>query len=299
MKFFDTKHKRKSATITAVILILLLLLLFGLGMKYYDPPIEYGVAIANGDFGEGEPITTQNSQNVQKTEITEEQVKEQISETKTVQKKSPNQQEVSENYTEDKTSKEVADIKKTEKKQEPKELKKPENKSQKPKEVENKKPEKEPVKTPKKAVQKPKPRNLTEANKALKGLLNSSNSSENSNSKSEINQGTDKSSGAKKSEATNQGGNSKYTSKGAGGDYQLSGRKALYKAKIKPNCEKEGVVVVNIVVNNQGKVVQARGIGISCLKKAAESAAKKTKWNADSKAPKNQKGKIIYRFTLN
>jgi hypothetical protein len=38
MSILETKHKRKSATITAVILLLLLLVIFNYGMTYLDPP---------------------------------------------------------------------------------------------------------------------------------------------------------------------------------------------------------------------------------------------------------------------
>ena len=58
MSVLDTEHKRKSAIITAVILMLLVVGVFNYGMKYLDPPIEYGLAInlGNSSVGSGEPI---------------------------------------------------------------------------------------------------------------------------------------------------------------------------------------------------------------------------------------------------
>ena len=45
MKYFNTPHEKKSAVITTVIATLLILLFFLLGMKYYDPPITFGMEI--------------------------------------------------------------------------------------------------------------------------------------------------------------------------------------------------------------------------------------------------------------
>ena len=55
MSFLDTKHKRKSFTITTIIHVLILLLLFFVGMTYLDPPIESGIAVNFGtsDVGSG------------------------------------------------------------------------------------------------------------------------------------------------------------------------------------------------------------------------------------------------------
>ena len=58
MQFLETKHKRKSAIITTIILLLLLFVIFNYGMKYLDPPEEYGLAInfGNSSIGSGEPV---------------------------------------------------------------------------------------------------------------------------------------------------------------------------------------------------------------------------------------------------
>ena len=56
MSFLDTRHKKKSFTLTTLILSALLLLLFYIGLTYLDPPIENGIAVNFGtmDFGSGE-----------------------------------------------------------------------------------------------------------------------------------------------------------------------------------------------------------------------------------------------------
>jgi len=46
--FLNTKHKRKSFALTTTIMSLLLIALFFIGMKYLDPPEEYGIAVNFG-----------------------------------------------------------------------------------------------------------------------------------------------------------------------------------------------------------------------------------------------------------
>jgi len=70
------------------------------------------------------------------------------------------------------------------------------------------------------------------------------------------------------------------------------------------SVEEYGVVVVDIVVNAKGDVVEAaigRGTNTTNtnLRDEAVKAAKKTRFNAVSPAAANQKGKITYKFNLN
>ena len=55
MSFLDTRHKKKSFTLTTLLLSVLLLLLFYIGLTYLDPPEENGIAVNFGtmDFGSG------------------------------------------------------------------------------------------------------------------------------------------------------------------------------------------------------------------------------------------------------
>ena len=72
----------------------------------------------------------------------------------------------------------------------------------------------------------------------------------------------------------------------------------------KPDCQEEGIVVVRIEVDKNGRVIRAvPGVKGStntadCLLKPAKQAALKTTWNADNKAPSKQIGTIIYKFSL-
>ena len=55
MRLLDTKHKKKSFTLTTILLSALLLLLFYIGLTYMDPPIESGISVNFGttEFGSG------------------------------------------------------------------------------------------------------------------------------------------------------------------------------------------------------------------------------------------------------
>ncbi len=55
MSFLDTRHKKKSFSLTVFLLSALLLLLFYIGLTYMDPPIENGITVNFGsmEFGSG------------------------------------------------------------------------------------------------------------------------------------------------------------------------------------------------------------------------------------------------------
>ena len=270
MTVLDTQHKRKSAAITAIILILLLFGIFNYGMKYLDPPIEYGLAInfGNSEVGSGEPVEKTKAEAIpQQEEVVEEEVKATLEET------------VKEEIITDDTSEEVPVVEKiTEKKEVVKEI---------PKEV--------------KPKEKPKPKPSKETTDALNSLLNGT-SKDGANS----GEGDDQQSGVKGNENGDPNSDKYYgnSGSGSGGNYNLAGRKALSKPIEKPDCQEEGTVVVSIEVDQNGKVTKAtpgaRGTtnSASCLYDAAKKAALKTKWNADGNAPSKQRGTIIYKFSL-
>ena len=55
MSLLNTRHEKKSFTLTTILLSVLLLLLFYIGLTYLDPPIENGISVNFGttDFGSG------------------------------------------------------------------------------------------------------------------------------------------------------------------------------------------------------------------------------------------------------
>ena len=52
MNFLETPHKKKSAIVTFFIGVLIILFFYFIGMKYYDPPIVYGMEVSFGNTNE-------------------------------------------------------------------------------------------------------------------------------------------------------------------------------------------------------------------------------------------------------
>lgn len=254
-------------------MLLLLYVIFNFGMKYLDPPEEYGVAInfGNSEVGSGEPVEKTKMQ-PQPQKVQEEQVQEQVEETP--------QETIKEEVITENTAKDVPVV---------------ENKPTPKEEVVKEVPKEE------KPKEKPKPKPSKEAQNALDNLLNG-----NSSDGAPKGEGDDSQQGVKGNEKGDPNSNKYYgnSGSGSGGNYRLGGRKALSKPIKQPDCEEEGTVVVSIFVNQNGEVVKAipgaRGTTNSapCLFSAAKDAAMATKWNADGKAPNQQKGTIIYKFSL-
>lgn len=91
---------------------------------------------------------------------------------------------------------------------------------------------------------------------------------------------------------------------GGGVDYSLEGRGKVYLPEPSLNYQRQGVVVVEILVDTNGNVVSAReGVKGSTtaditLLRLAKEAALKSKFTAKADAPVHQKGTITYHFTL-
>ena len=82
MAFLDTTYKKKSTAITAVILIVLLWMIFNFGMKYQDPPEEYGIAINFGTSNQGYEMPNDILPSKESSEQVQEEVQEKIQEEK-------------------------------------------------------------------------------------------------------------------------------------------------------------------------------------------------------------------------
>lgn len=89
----------------------------------------------------------------------------------------------------------------------------------------------------------------------------------------------------------------------SGISYSLAGRSASGSfPKPVENCNEEGVVVVEITVDKTGKVTAAQSIlrgsrnMTACLRKAAEQAAMRARFNNDVNAAAYQTGTITYSF---
>lgn len=91
---------------------------------------------------------------------------------------------------------------------------------------------------------------------------------------------------------------------GNGSNYRLSGRTAVSLPKPAYNSNQQGKIVIDIWVNQQGQVVRVEGpaqgstITNSGMVEQAKQAARKARFNADTKALEEQKGSITYIFTI-
>ncbi|WP_416439973.1 energy transducer TonB [Leeuwenhoekiella sp. A16] len=276
MSFLDTKHKRKSFTITTIIHVLILLLLFFVGMTYLDPPIESGIAVNFGtsDVGSGSVQPKEAVKSAPRNTSPEP-----VPQTAAPVKEKVVTQEVEE----------APVIKDEVKKETPKPV------TEKPKE----KPVEKPVEEPK----KPDPKPDKSTSDALSSILNGPKS----DGKASGGEGNDKLPGDKGDPSGDPNASSYYgTGKGLDGDgnYQLGGRKAVSKPKRVQECNEAGIVVVSIEVDRNGNVIKAtpgvRGTtnNTKCLLEPAKEAALATRFNSDDKAPSRQIGKIVYKFSL-
>ncbi|MEB8330049.1 energy transducer TonB [Flavobacteriaceae bacterium KMM 6897] len=277
MSFLDTKHKKKSFTLTTVLLSALLLLLFYIGLTYMDPPIESGISVNFGtmEFGSGniqpkELIKTAPKQVVQPQQKVEATV------TETPKEK------MEEVLTSEDIDAPVIPPKKKEVKNAPKVDPKP----------------KEEVKKP---VEEPKPSQST--TDALSSIINGpKNDGTASGSEGNDNRAGDKGQPDGDPYATSYYG-SAGTGSGTGG-YGLNGRSLVSQGKVQQECNEEGRVVVKIVVDRNGKVVSATP-GVKgttnnnpCLLDPARRTAFMHKWNLDSNAPSQQIGFVVVNFKL-
>mgnify|MGYP001817502214 CR=1 FL=1 len=297
MSFLDTRHKKKSFTLTTALLSVLLLLLFYIGLTYMDPPIENGISVNFGtmEFGMGdqqpkekirsEPLDIPEPPNVQEEEVQEavpEEVQEEVVEKEQpVEKVLTQESEESIKIKQQQEAKRRADaaVKKAKAEADRIAREKREAEEQKRKEQEAKK---------------------AELDKLMGGLNKSDGSATGS-------EGDDNKSGDKGQPDGDPYATSYYGSPGSGsgtGGYGLNGRSLVSKGKVQQECNQEGRVVVKIVVDRNGKVISATP-GVKgttnnnpCLLEPAKKTAFMHKWNLDSNAPNQQVGFVVVNFKL-
>lgn len=298
MSFLDTRHKKKSFTLTTLLLSVLLLILFYIGLTYMDPPIENGISVNFGtmDFGMGnqqpkekirsEPVDIPEPPNepeeVQETTVPEEVVEEEVVE------KEPAAEKVL-----------------TQENEESIRIKKAQEAKRKADEAAKKaKAEAERIAREKREAEEKAQKEREAKKKKLDELIGGINKSDGNASGSE---GDDNRAGDKGSPDGDPYATSYYGSPGSGsgtGGYGLNGRSLVSKGKEKQNCNQEGRVVVKIVVDRNGNVVSATP-GVKgttnndpCLLDPARKTAFKHKWNLDSNAPSQQIGFVVVNFKL-
>ena len=296
MSLLDTRHKKKSFTLTTILLSVLLILMFYIGLSYLEPPIESGITVNFGamEFGMGEeqPKKKVKSQPVQKPEPVEEVAP--------VESAEPEEEEEAP-VAEEKPSEKLLTQENEESiriKQEREAKKRAEEAAKKAKEEADRK-ERE-----RKAAEE-KLRQEQEAKKQkLDALMGGISKSEGEETGGE---GDNNLIGDKGSPDGDPYATTYYGSPGSGtgtGGYGLSGRSLVSKGTVKQKCNQEGRVVVRIVVDNNGKVITAEP-GVKgttnndpCLLEPARETAFLHRWNVDSNAPDRQIGFVVVNFKL-
>jgi len=286
--FLNTVHKRKSVALTSVIMSLLLVAIFFFGMTYLDPPEEYGIAVNFGTSSVGrgniqptEPLKS-TSEDKGQVEEQEEIVKPESTE---------NIIEAYEDVATQNNEEAIAIKKQQDAKKKADEL---------AKEVQL---EKDRIEKKKQAAIAKQRAEEEAKRKKLDALIGGIN---NSNGTASGGEGNDDKSGDKGNENGDPNANGYYGNGGGGGngDYNLGNRKPISRPKPNYICNEEGLVVVRIEVDNNGKVIKATAGAkgstntAHCLLSQAKAAALKTKWQSDSNAPSKQIGTIKYRFSL-
>ena len=289
MSFLDTRHKKKSFTLTTLILSVFLLLLFYIGLTYLDPPIENGIAVNFGtmDYGSG---------NVQpKEKIRSEPKKVQPKPVEQVQ-----QQKESEPVKEEPVEKVMTnDTEETIKIKQQQEAKRKADEAAKKARLEAERIAKE-----KREAEEQIKREQEAKKKNLDALIGGIGKSDGAATGSE---GDDNKAGDKGQPDGDPYANTYYGAPGSGagtGGFGLSGRSLVSKGKVQQECNEEGRVVVRIVVGRNGRVIQATpGVkgttnNAPCLLKPAKETAQLHRWNLDSDAPAEQIGFVVVNFKL-
>lgn len=281
MKYLETIHERNSAKITTLIVVILVLLLFIVGPPYFEPPLEYGVAVNFGtsEFGSGDVQPTQPIKSEPQKVIEEPKVEASKIETST-----PSNTKAENVLTEENA--EAIAIKK-QKEAEAKALAEAERKEQLRKEAEERKRQEE-----------------ADKKRKLDALIGGVSKSEGTQSGGE---GPDSQAGDKGQLDGDPYAPSYFGGSGPGKGgvgYGLNGRGRPTRQIFKQDCNEYGLVVVKIEVDRSGKVVNAqpgeRGTTNThpCLLEPAKKIALSHKWPADSEAPARQIGFVSINFDI-
>ena len=282
MIIFDSPHKKKSASITFIVALLLVILFFGVGLTYYDPPIDYGMEINLGNMSESSRnIRKQNQESNKLDRMGKDQTLVKPS-TKSNSKINPF-----------KKSKSVLTERKS-----PISIPKKESSI---KQTQNLNKVKEDNKIEKIPVKKEIPKVSKTTKDIVSNLLNKKkevNDNQSNNSEKPLNNNSSNQS-IYSSTYYNNSISETYTK-----SFGLNGRSLQSKGKVLQECNEQGLVVVRIGVNRQGDVISAEP-GVKgttnthpCLLDPAKKTAQLHKWFPDNQAPELQIGFVVIQFKL-
>jgi outer membrane biosynthesis protein TonB len=298
MAFLDTRHKKKSFTLTTLLLSALLLVLFYIGLTYMDPPIENGITINFGttEFGSGtvqpkEPIKSEPLPEPVVEPSKQEEVAEAVEEEEEIEKPAVQEKPTEQVLTQD--NEESIRLQQEQERKRKEALAEQQAQEEAARKAEAERQAKEKAQR----EQEAKKRKLDE----LMGGLNKSDG------QAAGNEGDDERSGDKGSPEGDPYATSYYGAPGSGsgtGGYGLNGRSLVNKGKVAQECNESGRVVVKIVVDRNGNVISAtpgvRGTTNNnpCLLEPARKTAFMHKWNLDANAPSQQIGFVVVNFKL-
>ncbi|MBC2839504.1 energy transducer TonB [Robiginitalea sp. SC105] len=315
MSLLDTRHKKKSFTLTTLLLSLLVLLLFYIGLTYMDPPEENGITVNFGtmEFGMGnqqplEPVRRQQPEPEELVEDVPEEVA--VSEPATepaTEPEVPEESTQAESPTEKVLTQENEESirirqreearKKAEEAARKKAAEEARIKAEAQAEAERQERERQAAAERARQEQEAKKRELD----AMMGGLNTSSGT------AEGSEGDDNQAGDKGQPGGDPYATTYYGGPGSGsgtGGYGLGGRTLASKGQVEQQCNQAGRVVVQITVDRSGKVVAAqpgvRGTTNNdpCLLEPARKTAFMHRWNPDPNAPNQQIGFVVVNFKL-
>ena len=273
---FKTTSQRKSFGITILLVITILFLLSFIGLKYVDPPIEFGMEVNFGSFddGYGNELNINNKNDFNLNQSPESLEKEL-----------------------DVYDQSIAKIKTIKINDEKKNLnvinKKNDSSSQPDINIEK-------VITEISVAKKQKISDYTKS--ILSNLTKKTDNKIENQGQGENNEYFDKGTAEGNPYSTIYYGQEGRGGKGVG--YGLNGRNLQYQGKEIPKCNESGTVVVRIEVNQKGDVVSAKA-GVKgttnndpCLLEPAKNTALTHKWFPDKNAPKKQIGFVVIQFKL-
>ncbi|MDG1572002.1 energy transducer TonB [Robiginitalea sp. M366] len=296
MALLDTRHKKKSFTLTTILLSVLLLLLFYIGLTYMEPPEENGITVNLGtmEFGMGDQ---QPLEPVRRQQPVPEPVEEAVSEPEPqTEPEVPEEAAATDAPTEKVLTQDQEESVKIN----------PEEEARKKAEEAARKAREEAARLEReRQAEAERIRKEEEAKKrqldAMMGGLNTSDGT------AEGSEGNDNRAGDKGQPGGDPYAATYYGAPGSGsgtGGYGLGGRTLASSGKVAQDCNEAGRVVVRIVVDRNGRVIDAtpgvRGTtnNAQCLLEPARKTAFMHRWNPDSKAPSQQIGFVVVNFKL-
>ncbi|MFM1879264.1 MAG: hypothetical protein RLZZ241_2130 [Bacteroidota bacterium] len=311
MPVLDTKHKRKSIALTTLLLSLILLLLFYVGLTYFDPPKEEGITVNLGtlEVGSGlgqlketvkietpDPLMESSPSETDPFDVPEEKSEVDQADPLTepeAEKVLTQNQEESIRLQQLKTDRERAA-------QRAKQIAEAERQAL----AVRARQEEERLEREKQAAIEAQRREQEEKKRKLDALMGGVNAASGQTSGGA---GNDTKPGDKGQPNGNPYAASYYGAPGSGSGnngYGLGGRSLVGKGQERQQCNEAGRVVVRIVVDRSGKVIQATP-GVKgttnpnpCLLEPARATAVLHRWNADANAPEEQVGFVVVNFIL-